>query len=85
MEEQFTKVFAPDWGFPGGSGLKNPSANAVGAVDTGSTPRVRKVPWRRKWQPTPVFLPGKSHEQGTLVGYSPEGRKESDSTKCRTS
>ena len=32
-------------------------------------------PWRRKWQPTPVFLPGKSHEQRSMVGYSPWGRK----------
>ena len=32
---------------------------------------IRKIPWRRKWQPTPVFLPGKSHEQKSLAGYSP--------------
>jgi len=36
---------------------------------------VRKIPWRRKWQPTPVFLPGKSHRQRSLVGYSPWGHK----------
>ena len=36
---------------------------------------------RRKWQPTPVFLPGKSHGQRSLVGYSPWHRKESDMTK----
>ena len=42
---------------------------------------VRKIPWRRKWQPTPVFLPGKAHEQKSLVGYSPWGRKESDTTE----
>ena len=40
--------------------------------------RVRKVSWRRKWQPTPVFLPGKSHGWRSLVGYSPWGRKELD-------
>ena len=34
-------------------------------------PWVWKIPWRRKWQPTPVFLPGKFHEQRNLVGYSP--------------
>ena len=40
---------------------------------------VRKIPWRRKWQPTPVFLPGEeSHGQRSLVGYSPQGHKESD-------
>ena len=42
---------------------------------------VRKIPWRRKWQPTPVFLPGKSHGQRSLVGYSPWGRKELDTTE----
>ena len=44
-------------------------------------PLVRKIPWRRKWQPTPVFLPGESHGQRSLVGYSPWGRKESDTTE----
>ena len=44
-------------------------------------PWVRKIPWRRKWQPTPVFLRGKSHAQRSLVGYSPWGRKESDMTE----
>ena len=44
-------------------------------------PWVRKIPWRRKWQPTPVFLPGKFHEPRRLVGYSPWGHKESDMTE----
>ena len=44
----------------------------------GFDPWVGKVPWRRKWQPTPVLLPRKSHRQRGLVGYSPWGRKESD-------
>ena len=47
----------------------------------GFDPWVRKIPWRRKWQPTPVFLPGESHGQRSLVGYSPWGRKESDMTE----
>ena len=42
-----------------------------------------KISWRRKWQPTPVFLPGKSHGQKRLVGYSLQGRKESDTTEQR--
>ena len=42
---------------------------------------VRKISWRRKWQPTPVFLPGKFHGQTSLVGYSPWGRKDSDTTE----
>ena len=44
-------------------------------------PWVGKISWRRKWQPTPVFLPGKCHGQRSLVGYSPWGRKESDTTE----
>ena len=42
---------------------------------------VRKIPWSRKWQPTPVFLPGKFHGQRSLAGYSPWGHKESDTTE----
>ena len=44
-------------------------------------PWVRKIPWGRKWQPTPVFLPGKFHGQRSLVDYSLWGHKESDRTK----
>ena len=44
-------------------------------------PLVGKIPWRRKWQPTPVFLPGQSYGQESLVGYSPQGVKESDTTE----
>ena len=40
-----------------------------------------KISWRRKWQPTPVLLPEKSHEWRSLVGYSPWGHKESDTTE----
>ena len=46
----------------------------------GFCPWARKVPWRRKWQPTPVFLPGKSSVQRSLVGYSSWGCKELDMT-----
>ena len=42
---------------------------------------VRKIPWRRKWQATPIFLPGTFHEQRTLVGYSPWGHRELDMTE----
>ena len=47
----------------------------------GFDPWVRKILWRRKWQPTPVFLPGESHGWRSLVGYSPRGREESDTTE----
>ena len=45
-------------------------------------PWVGKIPWRRKWQPTLVFLPGKSHGQRSLVGCSPWGRKESGTAEA---
>ena len=44
----------------------------------GFDPWVRKIPWSRKWQPTPVFLPGKFHRQRSLAGYSPWGHREPD-------
>ena len=44
-------------------------------------PWVRKIPWRRKLQPAPVFLPGKFHKQWSLAGYSPGGCKKSDLTE----
>ena len=39
------------------------------------------IPWRREWQPTPIFLPGESHGQRSLAGYSPRGLKELDMTE----
>ena len=47
----------------------------------GFDPWVGKIPWRRAWQPTPVFLPGEFHGQRSLVGCSPRGYKESDATE----
>ena len=44
-------------------------------------PWVGKIPWGRAWQPMPAFLFGESHGQRSLVGYSPQGRKESDTTE----
>ena len=48
-------------------------------------PWVGKISWRRQWQPTPAFLPGKSHGQRSLIGYSPWGCRESDTTECNFS
>ena len=45
---------------------------------------VRKIPWRKEWLPTPIFLPGKSHGQRNLAGYSPWGNKELDITEQQT-
>ena len=54
-------------GFPGGSAVKNLAANQGRRCRF--DPWVGKIPYRRKWQPTPVFLPGKSHGQRSLEGY----------------
>ena len=62
--------------------IKNTLANAGDTRDMGSIPWVRKIPWRRKWQPTPVVLPGKSSGQRSLAVYSPWGHKELDMTEC---
>ena len=58
--------------FPGGSDGKASVYNVGDLVS---------ILWRRKWQSTPVLLPGKSHGQRSLVGYSPWGHKESDTTE----
>ena len=55
--------------------------SACNAGDLGLTPAIRKILWRRKWQPAPVFLPGETHGQRSLVGYSPCGHKKSDGTE----
>ena len=64
--------------FPGGSDGK---VSVCNAGDLGLIPGWGRFPWRRKWQPTPVFLPGESNGRKSLVGYSPWGRKESDMTE----
>ena len=52
------------------------------AADARFNPWVGKMPWNRKWQPTPVFLPETFHGQRSLVSYSPWGPKESDMTEA---
>ena len=59
-------------GFPGGSVV---SRLWLQCRRHRFNPWIKKIPWRRKWKPTPVFLPGKSHGQKSLVGYSPWGCK----------
>ena len=66
------KGLAPRMHFLGGSVVKNPPVNAR---DLGLIPGSEKIPWRRKWQPIPVCLPGKLHRQRSLEGYSPRGCK----------
>ena len=55
-------------GFSGGLDGKELTCNAI---EPEFNPWVKKIPWRREWQPTPVFLPGEFHEQRSLADYSP--------------
>ena len=55
--------------------------NLPAVQETRFDPWVGKIPWRREWLHTPVFLPGKFHGQRSLEGYSPWGRKEWDTTE----
>ena len=69
-------------GFPGGAVVKNLPAKAGDSRDAESLiPGSGRSPWIRKWQPTPVFLPGKSHGQRSLAEWSPQSCKESDMTE----
>ena len=74
-------MFSICQGFPCGSVVKNLLANTRDAKDTGSSLRLGRSPGVRNLQPTPVFLPGESHGQRSLVDYSPWGHKESDMTE----
>ena len=58
--------------------VKNLPTNAGHMKRCEFNPWVRKIPWRRAWQPTPLFLPGESHGQRSLAGYNPWGRRELD-------
>ena len=63
------------WGFPGGASGKEATYQCRRHKRLGIDPWVGKIPWRRKWQPTPVFSPGKSHRERKLAGCSPWGAK----------
>ena len=67
-------------GLPWWLSVKESTCNARDAGDP-CNPWVGKILWRRKWQPIPVFLPGKSRGQRSLVGYSPQGCNQSDTTE----
>ena len=73
--------FMSGLGYDRQSASKEYSCNAGDVRDAGSVPGLERFPWRRKWQPTPVFLPEKSCGQRKLAGYSPRGHKESDTTE----
>ena len=69
------------WGLPRCLSGKESACQCSRYKRRGFDPWVGKIPWRRKWQPTPVFLPGKSHGQRSLAGYCPWGCKELDMTE----
>ena len=68
-------------GFPGGTSVKEPTCQCRRHKKLGFNPWVWKIPWKREWLPTPVFLPGGYHGQRSLMGYSPLGHKELDTTE----
>jgi len=72
------------YSFRGASLVAQSKESACNARDLGLIPGLGRFPWRREWQPTPVFLSGEFHGQRSLVGNSPWGRKESDMTERRT-
>ena len=70
------------WGFPGGASCKEPNCQCRRSKRCGFDPWVGKTPWRRAWQPTPVFLPGESQGQRGPAGYGPQGHKQLDTTEA---
>ena len=66
----------------GGASGKEPACQCTRHKRCRFDPWVGKIPWRRAWQTTPVFLPGESHRQRSLLGYSPLGCQESDRTEA---
>ena len=76
-------VWYPPWilGFPGGASGKEPAFQCRRHKRFRFDPWVRKICWRRAWQPTPAFLPRQFHGQRSLAGCSPWGRKELDATE----
>ena len=82
LPELFPGLLTLILGFPGGASGQEAPANAGDVRDEGSIPGSERFPWRRQWQPTPVFLTGKPYGQKNLEGYSPQGCKESHTTEC---
>ena len=68
--------------FPGGASGKEPACQPRRHKRRRFDPWVGKIPWRRAWQPTPIFLPGEFRGQRSLAGYSPQVYKKQDATEC---
>ena len=69
-------------GFPGGTSSREPVCQCRRHKRCKFDSWVGKIPWRRTWHPTPVFLPGESPWTRSWAGYSPQGHKESDTTEA---
>ena len=78
VQEPFYKAFTLNWDFPLGSEGKESDCQWR---RPGFNPWVRDIPWRRKWWPISIFLPGEPHGQRSLVGYNPWGRKGLDTAE----
>ena len=76
----FAGIWSTHWGFPDGARGKEPACQCMNCRRCGLDPWVRKIPWRKAWQPTLVFLPGESHGQRSPAGHSPWGHAELDMT-----
>ena len=75
---KFKYILIDTLGFPGGASGKESTCQCRRHKRCEFNPRIMKIPWKRKWQPTLVFLPGKSHGQRSLEGYSPWGSQRAD-------
>ena len=82
LSEHLTTIYSIVWACQVALVVKNPPANAGDTTRPSFDPWVGTVPWRRAWQPIPVFLPGQSQGQRSLVGYSSWGCKESGTTEA---
>ena len=71
-------------GFPRGASGKESACQCRRSQRCGIDPWAGKMPWKRAWQPTAVFLPEEFHGQRSLAGYSPQGCKELDMTEQLT-
>ena len=80
-ELNWLKPYQSLFGLPGGTSGKESTCQYRRRRRCEFDLWVRKIPWRWKWQPTPVFLPGESHGQKSLVAYSPQGCTELDTTE----
>ena len=69
------------WGIPDGASGKEPACQCKRHKRHMFNPWVGVIPWRRAWQPTPVFLPGRSREQRSLVSYGPQDLEELNTTE----